>query len=55
MTALGKRLIHWIVAGLSVAFLNRVYVRDWATATVLGTLLFIGGVLWFALSGSDEE
>jgi hypothetical protein len=43
------------VAGLSLAFLNRVYVCDWATAIWLGVLLFIGGVILFALTGRDEE
>jgi hypothetical protein len=55
MTALARRLVPWIVAGLSLVFLNRVYVRDWAAAILLGALLFIGGVFWFALSGWDEE
>ncbi len=55
MITLARRLVPWIMAGLSLAFLNRVYRSDWATAIVLGALLFIGGVVWFALSGWDEE
>jgi hypothetical protein len=55
MIAYASRLVPWIVAGLSLAFLNRVYRRDWASAIALGALIFIGGVIWFALRGRDAE
>jgi hypothetical protein len=36
---------------MSLAFLNRVYRRDWASAILLGALIFLGGVILFALTG----
>ena len=55
MNAHATRLFPWIVAALSLAFMERVYRRDWASAMILGALIFIGGVISFALAGRDEE
>jgi len=49
------RRVPWIAAGLSLGFLTRVYSRDWLNELVLGALLFIGGVMPFALTGRDAE